>query len=290
MNVGLDQIVLLLLGGVTLGALYALIALGFVMMLLVSDLLNFALGEIMMMAAFVALYLVLAGTPWLVAFFAATVMAGLMGLAMERFAFRPLWVRGAAPISVVITSVALSIFLGNLALRVFGAVPKAFPPVLSNQVSVLGPIRFIPQEIAVIVVALLVMAALQVFFRRTTAGVAMRAVMLDRETASLMGVDVGRSIALTFAISAALGGAAGVLMAPIITVSWDMGIIAVKAIAAATLGGVYSIPGAIVGGFLLGTLESGVTFFVTSTYRDALVYTLMILILLFRPDGIMGRR
>ncbi len=286
----LDQILRLVVSGLSLGSFYALVALSFVMMLLVSDLLNFALGEILMLAAFIALLLVTSGLPWLVALIAATIVAGVIGLAMERLAFRPLWAQNAPPINVVMASVALSIFLANLALRLFGAVPRAFPPALGDEVREVGPLRFVPQELIVIGVAVVAMVALQIFFRRTTAGIALRAVMLDRDAASLMGIDVGRSIALTFAISAALGGAAGVLLAPFLSVSWGMGGIAMKGIAAATLGGIYSVPGAIVGGFLLGWLETGITFFVTSTFRDALVYTLMILILLFRPEGIMGRR
>jgi branched-chain amino acid transport system permease protein len=160
-------------------------------------------------------------------------------------------------------------------------------------VEILG-IRVVPHYVMVLAVGVLLVGLLQLFFQRTRAGLAMRAVMMDRETASLMGVDVPRSISWTFAVSSALGGAAGFLLAPVIFWSFEMGTIGIKAFAGLTVGGLYSFPGAVIGGLLVGLLEALTGAFLSTAYRDVIVLAIIILMLLLKPEGLVstvrGRR
>jgi branched-subunit amino acid ABC-type transport system permease component len=287
----LELIVQLAIGGLSMGAIYALIGVGFVIVIAATNLLNFAQGELVMVGAFLGMILyVNLGWPFIVALLSAVLLTGLLGMAMELLAFRPLWARGAPAINVALASVALSILLSNGALRLAGGQPYPFPSIFGNRPVHVGGLSIVPQDLVILCSAGVVMAVLQLFFRYTQAGIALRAVMTDRETAELMGVDVRRVISLTFGISASLGAVSGVLVAPIIFVGWDMGVIGIKAFAAATLGGLKSIPGATVGGLLLGVGEQLVAAGISSAYRDSLVLALLIVVLLARPEGLFGRR
>ncbi len=279
----------IVVSGLALGSIYALIALGVVIIVKASDLVNFAHGELVMVGAIAAHTVrVVLGLPAPVAFIAAVVVTTLVGMLLERLAYRPL--RRSPTLNVVLASVALSILLQNLALRFWSEDTRAYPAMFSERPILLGGFRFVPQDWATIAAALLCMLGFQLFFTRTRTGLAMRAVMLDRETASLMGVNVYRTIGRTFGASAALGAAAGVLVAPLIQINFTMGFILVKAFAAACLGGIFSIPGAIVGGLLIGVTEGLVAAYVSAAYRDAIVYAILIGALLFRPEGLLGRR
>jgi branched-subunit amino acid ABC-type transport system permease component len=275
--------------GMALGAIYALIALGVVIILKASDLINFAHGELVMVGAIVA-HVSHVGfrLPGIVAFGLAVLVTTGVGMLLERLAYRPL--RQSAVINVVLASVALSLLMQNLALTFWSEDTRAYPAMFSERPVLIGRFRVIPQDWATIATALLCMLAFQLFFKRTRTGLAMRAVMLDRQTASLMGINVYRTIGNTFGASAALGAAAGVLVAPLIHIHFSMGFILVKAFAAACLGGVFSIPGAILGGFIIGVTEGLVAAHVSSAYRDAIVYGILIVALLFRPEGLLGRR
>jgi len=279
----------IVVSGLALGAIYALIALGVVIILKASDLINFAHGELVMVGAIVA-HVSHVGfrLPGLVAFALAVLVTTGVGLLIERLVYRPL--RNSAVINVVLSSVALSLLLQNVALTFWSEDTRAYPAMFSEAPILLGRFRFVPQEWATIAAALLCMLAFQMFFTWTRTGLAMRAVMLDRQTASLMGINVYRTIGNTFGVSAALGAAAGVLVAPLIHIHFSMGLILVKAFAAACLGGVFSIPGAILGGFIIGVTEGLVAAYVSSAYRDAIVYGILIAALLFRPEGLLGRR
>jgi len=279
----------IVVSGLSLGSIYALIGLGVVIIVKASDLVNFAHGEMIMLGAIAGLLaFVNLRLPFPMAFLAAVVLSLVAGMVIERLAYRPL--RHSPTINVVLASVAVSLLLQNAALRFWSEDTHLFPSVFGENPILVGRFRFIPQDWAIMAVALLCVLAFQLLFKRTRLGIAMRAVMLDRETASLMGIDVYRTIGNTFGVSAALGGAAGVLVAPLIQVHFDMGFILVKAFAGACLGGLYSIPGAIVGGFLIGAIEAVVTAFLTSAYRDAVLYTILIGALLFKPEGLLGRR
>jgi branched-chain amino acid transport system permease protein len=275
--------------GLALGAIYALIALGVVIIVKASDLVNFAHGELVMAGAITAhITHVQLGLPGALAFLLAVVVTTAVGMLLERLAYRPL--RHSPVINVVLASVALSLLLQNLALTFWSEDTRAYPAMFSEAPVLIGAFRFVPQDWATIAAAVLCMLAFQLFFKRTRVGLAMRAVMLDRQTASLMGVNVYRTIGNTFGVSAALGAAAGVLVAPLIHIHFSMGFILVKAFAAACLGGIFSIPGAILGGFIIGVTEGLVAAYVSSAFRDAIVYSILIGALLFRPEGLLGRR
>jgi branched-chain amino acid transport system permease protein len=275
--------------GLALGSIYALIALGVVIIVKASDLVNFAHGELVMVGAITAyIARVDLRMPGLVAFLAAVAVTLGVGMLIERSAYRPL--RLSPTINVVLASVALSLLLQNVALTFWDEDTHAYPAMFSENPVLLGEFRFIPQDWATIAAAVLCVLSFQLFFTRTRAGLAMRAVMLDRQTASLMGINVYRTIGNTFGVSAALGAAAGVLVAPLIQIHFSMGFILVKAFAGACLGGIFSIPGAIVGGLLIGVTEGLVAAYISAAYRDAIVYTILIAALLFRPEGLLGRR
>lgn len=279
----------IIVSGLTLGSIYALIALGVVVVVKASDLINFAHGELVMIGAITA-HTVRVGLalPAVAAFAVAVVVTLAVGMLLERLAYRPL--RLSPTINVILASVALSLLLQNLALHFWSEDTRAYPAMFSEAPILIGRFRFVPQDWATIVAAVLCVLGFQLFFKRTRAGLAMRAVMLDRRTASLMGINVYRTIGNTFGASAALGAAAGVLVAPLIQIHFSMGFILVKAFAAACLGGIFSIPGAILGGLVIGVTEGLVAAYVSSAYRDAIVYAILIGALLFRPEGLLGRR
>ncbi len=279
----------IIVSGLSLGSIYALIALGLVIIVKASDLINFAHGEMVMVGAVTAHILrVDLRVPFPLAFVLAVLVTLVVGMVIERVAYRPL--RHSPAINVVLASVAVSILLQNVALRFWSEDTKAFPSIFGEVPLVLGGFRVVPQDWATIGAAMLCVLGFQFLFRRTRVGLAMRAVMLDRPTASLMGVEVYRTIGNTFGVSAALGAAAGILVSPLIQVQFNMGFILIKAFAGACLGGLYSIPGAIVGGLLIGVIEGLVAAYLTSAYRDAIVYAILIGALLLRPEGLLGRR
>jgi branched-chain amino acid transport system permease protein len=279
----------IIVSGLSLGSIYALIALGVVIIVKASDLINFAHGELVMIGAVTAhIFYVEIKLPFLVAFGLSVAVTGVAGMAIERLAYRPL--ANSPAINVVLASVAISLLLQNVVLRFWSEDTKAFPAMFSEAPILVGGFRVVPQHWATIAAAVLCMLGFQIFFTKTRVGLAMRAVMLDRSTASLMGINVYRAIGNTFGVSAALGAAAGVLVAPLIQVHFAMGFILVKAFAAACLGGIYSIPGAIVGGLLIGVIEGLVAAYLSSAYRDAILYAILIATLLLRPEGLLGRR
>jgi branched-chain amino acid transport system permease protein len=278
----------IVVSGLSLGAIYGLIALGVVIIVKASDIVNFAHGELVMVGAITAhIFRVSLRVHWTLAFVLAVIVTVMVGMLLERVAYRPL--RQSAIINVVLASVALSLLLQNLALTFWSEDTRGYPSMFSEAPILVGGFRFIPQDWATIATALACMLAFQLFFRRTRTGLAMRSVMLDRQTASLMGINVYRTIGNTFGASAALGAAAGVLVAPLIQIHFSMGFILVKAFAAACLGGIFSIPGAIVGGLIIGVVEGLVAAYVSAAFRDAIVYTILVLALLLRPEGLLGR-
>jgi branched-chain amino acid transport system permease protein len=191
----------------------------------------------------------------------------------------------------VFATIAVGMFMSNLGLEIGGPFAIKFPAPLGEDIIRIGSAVLRPQRLLVLGMTILLVVLLQLFFLHTKVGLAMRAVMLDRETAQLMGIDVRRSIALTFALSSALGAAAGILIAPIVYWMFNMGFfLGIKSFAALTLGGLYTFPGAIVGGLLMGVLESFTSLFISSTYRDVIVFSILILVLLARPQGLLGKR
>ncbi len=285
-----------IINGVSLGAIYALIALGYTMVYGVLRLINFAHGDVYMLGAFAGYFLAnalqLDANPsvlWaiLVTLGAMAICAGI-GVVIERLAYRP--VRHHSRLSALITAIGVSLFLEYGGQVVFGATPRFFPQMIRSQTYVLGGIQITNQNLLIILMAVAVMFGLHFIVHRTTVGKAMRATSYNLAAAKLMGINTDRIIAFTFALGSALAAAGGVLVALAIPrIEPLMGMMTgLKAFVAAVLGGIGNIPGAMLGGMLIGLMETGISATAYSTYRDAVAFGVLILILLFRPAGLLG--
>jgi branched-chain amino acid transport system permease protein len=294
--VGLLQNLIL---GVQAGAVYALIAVGYTMVYGVLRLINFAHGDVYMVGAFVGLTLssrlgnfeAARTLPGFVAIFVLTlVITALLGVVIERLAYRPL--RHAPRITALITAIGVSLLLEALAMLIWGAAPQFFPTLFTLPTVRVGPLEVNQKYLLILLISVLLMSVLAYVVTRTRIGKAMRAVSYDREAASLMGINTNRIISFTFALGSALAAAAGILVSAVTNVKIDplAGVMpGLKAFVAAVLGGIGSIPGALIGGLVMGVSETYVTAYGGSTWRDAIAFILLILILIFRPAGIMGR-
>ena len=286
-----------LLNGITWGSIYALVALGYTMVYGVLKLINFAHGEVYMVGAMTGYYaahaLGLTQAPSLGALVLVLLISmaacALLGALIERVAYRPL--RAAGRLAPLITAIGVSLLLQNAGQLVFGADPKFFPTLLrSEEVIRAGGVAVSNIQLTVLVTALVLMAGLQYVVRRTRFGRAMRAVSYDAPAAALMGVPVDRVILGTFVLGSMLAAAAGILVG-LSNPKIDplMGLMpGLKAFVAAVLGGIGSVPGAMVGGLLLGVIETFVTAYLSSTYRDAIAFVILVVILLLRPTGLFG--
>lgn len=294
----LEEFIQHLINGLNLGAIYALIALGYTMVYGVLQLINFAHSEVYMIGAFASYYasrsLGLEKNPGVVSFsiclLVSMIVCSLLGLTIERLAYRPL--RGAPKLNVLITAIGVSLFLQFAGQAVFGADPKVFPQVLNDyELFTWGQVQLRLFDVVILGVALTAMGALRFLILSTSAGRAIRAVSHSPRVASLMGVSVNQMIGLTFILGSSLAGIGSVLVGlkyPKIEPLMGM-LIGIKAFVAAVLGGIGSLPGAVLGGILMGTSEEFVAGYLSSTYRDALAFGLLILILLFRPSGLLGK-
>jgi branched-chain amino acid transport system permease protein len=293
MNEFLQQVV----NGVAWGSLYALIALGYTMVYGVLRLINFAHGDVYMIGAMVAFYaaraLVEPGTSTPATLFALLALSmatcGALGFTIERLAYRPL--RQAPKLTMLITAIGVSLLLENGGQLVFGPDPKFFPTLIeTRELSAGSGIVVTNVQLLILTVSLTLMFALQFLVYRTRIGTALRAVSFSPEAASLMGIDVDRMISLTFILGSMLAGAAGVLVGisnP--KIEPLMGIMpGLKAFVAAVVGGIGNIPGAMAGGILMGVSEVMVVGYVSSTYRDAIAFVILIVVLLVRPSGLFG--
>ena len=289
--------------GISQGAVYALIAVGYTLVYGVLQLINFAHGEVYMLGAYFAYYPAKwAGyipaeggeKPKVPLYFIAVLILGAMlacaavGMLIERLAYRPL--RAASRLAALITAIGVSLLLQNGTQMVVGAEPKYFPRFMDRESINLGPINIATTQVAILAVAVISMVALHLFVQKTRPGMAMRAVSHDLRTARLMGVNVDRTIALTFALGSAMAAIAGVLIAmdqPRLTPLMGL-LMGLKAFVAAVLGGIGSIPGAALGGLILGVSESVVGAWST-TYADAVAFVILILVLLVKPSGLLGK-
>jgi|UniRef100_A0A7C3SJH8 branched-chain amino acid transport system permease protein len=280
------------INGVSLGSLYALIAIGYTMVYGILRLINFAHGDLIMVSAYLAVMGVgLFSWPWTLAFGLALVLTGLLGVMLERGAYRPL--RRAPRISLLISAIAASFLLENLALVIAGGRPKPFPtPEWFAGTMAWGGLYISRLSLLIPGITAILLAGLFGLIYRTQAGRAMRAIAYDLETTSLMGINIDRIISLAFFLGSLLAGAGGLLWAmKYPQVNPFMGILpGLKAFIAAVLGGIGNLAGAVVGGFILGILEIMIValFPTWAGYRDALAFALLILILLVRPTGILG--
>ncbi len=281
------QAVQFLASGLTAGSIYALVALGFSIIFNASRVINFAQGEFVMIGGMSAVTLVAAGMPMPVAIVGAILIAAIVGLALERLAVGR--AKSADIVPLIIITIGASIFLRGVAQLVWDKNIHALAPLSGETpISIFGA-TIVPQSLWILGATVAVVIALSWFFRRTMLGKAMLATSYNQLAAQLVGIDVKKVLFASFGLAAGLGAVAGVLIAPITFTSYEVGImLGLKGFAAAILGGLGSFPGAIVGGLLLGLLESLGAGYVSSAYKDVIAFVLILVVLFFRPDGILG--
>lgn len=282
-----------LINGVSLGSIYAVIALGYTMVYGIAKMLNFAHGDVIMVGAYIVFALTsYAGVNPYLALVISMAACTLLGMAIERFAYKPL--RGASPLAVLITAIGVSYFLQNMALLIFGSQAKSFTSIVKLPALTLagGKITISAETIVTIMVSLIIMVSLTLFVNKTKPGRAMLAVSEDKGAAQLMGVNVNATISLTFAIGSGLAAVAGVLLCSAYpTLSSQTGAMpGIKAFVAAVLGGIGSIPGAVIGGVLIGVIEILSRSYISSQMADAIVFAVLIIVLLVKPTGILGKK
>ena len=277
------------INAIQLGSIYALIALGYSMVYGVLVMINFAHGDVFMVSSFFCfLLLLLLPVPFVAALIIVMLATAILGVALERLAYRPL--RNAPRVSAIITALGCGLIIQNTTLSLSPysqRMPELFVPVTWN----FGGVTVSSLQLLIIGVSVGLMIALDFFIRRTRYGMAMRAIAQDRITVPLMGIPVNTMIAMTFAIGAALGGAAGVLYAsayPVISATMGV-LVGWKAFVAAVIGGIGSVRGAVLGAYVLGAVEVFTVTVLPSTYRDLVVYSLLLVILIFKPYGLLGR-
>ena len=282
-----------LINGVSLGSVYAIIALGYTMVYGIAKMLNFAHGDIIMIGSYVVFVTVSSmGLPPMLGVLLAVAACTLLGVVIERVAYKPL--RSASPLAVLITAIGVSYLLQNVALLIFGADTKSFTFVVKIPALKLadGQLNITGETIATILSCIVIMVCLMAFINRTRAGQAMLAVSEDKGAATLMGINVNGTIALTFAIGSALAAIAGVLLCsayPSLT-PYTGSMPGIKAFVAAVFGGIGSIPGAFIGGVLLGVIEILSKAYISSQLSDAIVFSVLIIVLLVKPTGILGKK
>lgn len=295
-SVFLQQIV----NGLTIGMIYALIALGYTIVYGIAQLINFAHGEVFMVGAYLGLVAhfilqkcgVACGnlTSIVLIFLFAMAGAGILGLAIERFAYRPL--RNAPRLAPLITAIGVSFLLQNIIMLIFGPSDKSYPQLMTIDHYAVGTASITNLQIMIAIVSTLLMVALHVFIKYTKTGKAMRALADDRQAAQLIGINTDKIIAIAFVVGSSLAGAGGVMYAMYYnTINFHDGYMAgLKAFTAAVLGGIGNIPGAMVGGVLLGILEGLGAGYISSEWKNVFAFFILILILLFRPSGLLGSR
>jgi branched-chain amino acid transport system permease protein len=274
--------------GITVGAIYALVALGFTLIYNASEVVNFAQGEFVMLGGMSTVFLTLADVPLPLAALAAVVIAVVVGLALHRFAIET--ARGASPVILIIITIGASIFLRGLAQVVFDKRFHSLPHLFGSD-----PIRFadasiLPQSLVVLAGAGVIVMLLGTFTGRTLFGKALIATASNRLAALLVGIDTRRIVGFSFGVSAAIGAVAGILITPLTLTSYDVGtLLALKGFASAMLGGMGSALGAVAGGLLVGLLEAFAAGYVSSAYKDAVAFLVILAVLFARPQGLFGR-
>jgi len=283
------QFLQFLLAGLTVGAIYALVALGFSIIYNASHVINFAQGEFVMIGGMATVSLAGAGLPLPAAIASAVLLSAAIGLALQKFAIEP--ARGAPVVALIIITIGASILLRGVAALVWGKNIHALKAFSGEAPIQIAGATLVPQSLWVIGVALAVVALLGWFFRRTLLGKALLATSHNRLAAQLAGISVRHVLLASFGLSGALGAVAGVLVAPITFTSWDIGVmLGLKGFAAAVLGGIGSGPGAVLGGLALGIAEAMSAGYVSSAYKDAIAFVIILAVLVFLPSGLLGAR
>lgn len=280
-----------LINGLRTGSIYALIAIGYTMVYGIAKMINFAHGDIIMVGAY-ALYFSISvlGLPVPVALVITVIVCAVLGVVIEKVAYKPL--RSAPPLAVLITAIGMSFFLQSASLLIFGSTPIPFQSVIPNVNISVGPVVISSITVVTLIVTAVAMILLTLFVNKTKMGSVMRAVSEDKGAAELMGINVNSTISLTFAIGSALAAVAGVLyICQYQSMKPTLGALpGIKAFVAAVLGGIGSIPGAMLGGILLGLIESVSKAYISTELADAIVFGVLIVVLLFRPSGLLGKK
>lgn len=288
----MEQILQQLINGVSLGSIYALMALGYTMVYGIINLINFAHGDIYMVGAYVGFALTtFLGLGFFPSLLISMVACSILGMAIEKVAYKP--IRNSTRIAALITAISVSLFLQYTMMYFVKPDTRTFPEVLKSKILTFfnGNVMLDVKNIYILVITIILMIALQYIVHKTKTGKAMRAVSLDKEAAELMGVNVNKTISTTFALGSALAGAAGVLVGVYYnTINPLMGVApGLKAFIAAVLGGIGVIPGAVFGGFFLGMTETMVSAYGGSIFKDAVAFTILIIVLLVKPNGLLGK-
>ncbi len=280
-----------LISGLSLGSIYALIALGYTMVYGIAKMLNFAHGDIIMIGAYAGIVTVnQLGLPPLVAVIVSVVICALLGMLIEFLAYKPL--RQAPPLSVLITAIGVSYLLQNLALLIFGSQQKAYPRLAEFPGFTVGGVTVDGITVLTLLMTAVIMLVLSFFINKTKLGKAMRAVSEDKSAASLMGISVNKTITLTFAIGSALAAFASIFygMAYVYIKPTTGAMPGIKAFTAAVFGGIGSIPGAMLGGILLGMIEQFSKTYISTLWADAIVFAVLVLVLIVKPTGLLGKK
>lgn len=288
----MEQLIQQLVNGISLGSIYALMALGYTMVYGIINLINFAHGEIYMMGAYIGYYMTtFVGLGFVPSLLIAMIGCSTLGVLIEKLAYKP--VRNSTRIAALITAISMSLFLQYTMMYFVGPQTRTFPRVLdSKRINLLdGRIILDIKNIYIISITIILMVLLQYVIHKTKVGKAMRAVSLDRDAAELMGVNVNRTISYTFAIGSSLAAAAGVLVGIYYnTINPLMGALpGLKAFVAAVLGGIGIVPGAVIGGFFLGMTETMVSAYGGSVFKDAVAFGILVIVLLVKPNGLLGK-
>jgi branched-chain amino acid transport system permease protein len=280
----LSQVVI---SGITLGSLYALVGLGFVVIYRATKVVNFAQGEMMMLGAMLALYFFSdLNIPYFAAFFLAVLLCGMFGAALERVAYRPLL--NAPVVTLILATVAVGQMMRAGVRILRGSEVSRFPSILSAEPFLIAGVTLTPLSLSIITIAILLVCVFMLFFRKTRLGKGMEATSENRDAALLVGISVNQTFLLVWAISSGLAAAAGVLLAPLIIITPDMGTIGIKGFIGAILGGFNSIPGAVAGCFLLGVIENLGGVYIASSMKDVIAFCVLVLVLTIKPQGLFG--
>ena len=279
-----------LINGLSLGSIYAIIALGYTMVYGIAKMLNFAHGDVIMVGSYICFFAMMRyNLPPVVGVILAVIVCTVLGIVIERLAYKPL--RQAASLAVLITAIGVSYFLQNAALLLWSSNPKVFPSIIGNGKLQIGSLIITHVTLLTVALCLVIMFALTWFTGNTKKGKAMRACSEDKGAAQLMGIDVNGTISMTFAIGSGLAAIAGVLLCSayptLVPTTGSMP--GIKAFTAAVFGGIGSIPGAFLGGLLLGVIETFAKAYISTQLSDAVVFTVLIIVLLVRPSGLLGK-
>ncbi len=284
----MDLLPQLIVSGIAAGCLYALVAIGLVLIYKATDIVNFAQGESVTVGAYMGWLMVTElQMPYLPAMVMVLIGSALVGMLVERIAYRPLI--KSPPFTVILATLAIGLLITNIIRLIFQDTPRNIPGVLSTEPLEFGGVLITPERLGIMVTVMIVVALLVLFFRYSKLGKAMRATAQSQEAASLMGISVPSIFSKTWALGSALGGIAGMLIAPLVGINTELGGVLIPGFVAAIVGGFTSIPGAIVGGLLVGVLENLGGVFVSSSFKRVTSFIILIAVLMIRPAGLFGK-